>query len=167
MSSNPYSDETIRARAEIIPPMDELQPKVQAYPVQQSPEIIETVRVGELEEGQELEQRKAKTAKFAIAKLNDYLAWFIMVLEIMLALRFLLRLIGASPDNPFAGFLFALTYILLIPFNDIVGSPQLHGPNQVVEFSTLIGMLVYYLIYLALRRFFHLLISRPEDPAAE
>jgi uncharacterized protein YggT (Ycf19 family) len=166
MSSNPFSDETVKARAEIYPPMDELQPKVQPLQAQQPPEVIETPLVPELQEEQE-EQRKARTTKFAIGKLNDYLTWFIMVLQTMLALRFLLKLVGASPDNAFAGFLYAVTSILLIPFSGIVGSPQIHGPDQVVEFSTLIGMLVYYLIYYALKRFFHLLISRPEDPAAE
>ena len=166
MSYNPYSDETIKARPEIYPPMDELQPKPQLFATQ-SPPITETPHAVEPGEVQVVSKRKAMTAKFAIGKLNDYLVWFLMVLETMMALRFLLKLIGADPSNPFAGFLYALTYILLIPFENIVSSPTIRPPNQSFEFPTLIGMLVYYLIFFALRRFFHLLISTPEDSAAE
>ncbi len=171
MSYNPYSDETVKARAETYPPMDELQLKqpVQPYAMQTSP-VTDTPRPAEQAAGQDMSQQKAKSTKFAIGKFNDYLSWFVMVLETMLALRFLFRLIGADLNNPFFGFLYALTTILLFPFQGIVGSPVISSAHQntaqVVEFSTLIGMLVYFLIYYAVRRFFHLLISRPEDDAA-
>lgn len=170
MSYNPYSDETVKARAETYPPMDELQLKqpMQVYAMPTSP-VTDTPRPPEQTEAQG-SQLKAKSTKFAIGKFNDYLSWFVMVLETMLALRFLFRLIGADLNNPFFGFLYALTSILLFPFENIVGSPVISSAHQnavqLVEFPTLIGMLVYFLFYYALRRFFHLLISRPEDEAA-
>lgn len=109
-------------------------------------------------------QKKAMTVRFAIGKFNDYLLWFLWVLETVLALRFLLKLIGADPNNPFAGFLYALTSIPLLPFQGIVSSPSIHPPNQSFEFSTLIAMIIYYLVFYALRRFIRLLVSSPEDP---
>ena len=105
----------------------------------------------------------ADTIKFAIGKLNDYLLWFLTVLEVTLLLRFILKLIGADPNNLFAGFLYALTDIILYPFLGIVKSPSIH-PNQAFEFSTLIAMAVYFLIFYALRRFLRILISGPEEP---
>lgn len=172
MAYNPYSDETIRTRAEInppLPPMDGLQPKQQpqVFPVQQTPvtEVPSGVPTEPVESPEIRQQRKAMTAKFVIGKFNDYLVWFLTVLETMLALRFLLKLIGADPGNLFAGFLYAVTGILLLPFLNIVPSPTIHQ-NASFEFSTLIGMLVYFLIFYALRRFVHLLISTPEDDAA-
>ena len=104
------------------------------------------------------------TVKFAIGKFNDYLLWFLMVLETTLTIRFLLKLIGADPGNLFAGFLYALTDILLLPFFNIVKSPSIHPPYQSFEFSTLIAIIIYYLIFYALRRFFRLLVSNPEEP---
>lgn len=165
MSYNPYSEDTVKSQAEIYPPMGDLQPRQQQQPApMQTPPATELpARPADLLEGQEDRQRKARTAKFAIGKFNDYLVWFLTVLETMLALRFLLKLIGADPGNLFAGFLYALTNILLLPFLNLVPSPTIHPPNQSFEFSTLIGMLVYFLIFYALRRFTRLLISTPED----
>ena len=169
MYNNPYSDETIGAQPIQYPPIiEELQPRpapqpVQAYPTH-TPPLIDPALETEPVESAEIRQKKAMTVKFAIGKFNDYLLWFLMVLETALAVRFLLKLIGADPNNPFAGFLYALTDILLLPFLNIVKSPSIHPPNQAFEFSTLIGIIIYYLIFYALRRFFRMLVSNPEEP---
>ncbi len=110
------------------------------------------------EEGEVVE---ARTVKFAIGKLNDFLQWFIVVLEITLLIRFLFKLIGANPDNIFAAFLYALTDIVLYPFSNLLGAPSLHQ-NQAFEWSTLIAMLIYWLVFYAIRRFLSILISEPE-----
>lgn len=114
------------------------------------------------EDGEVVEAREeARTVKFAIGKLNDFLHWFIVVLEITLLVRFLFKLIGANPDNIFAAFLYALTDIVLYPFNNLVGAPSLHQ-NQAFEWSTLIAMLIYWLVFFAIRKFLSILISEPE-----
>ena len=173
--NNPFPDESVGAQpTEAYPPMEELQPRPQqqypqpAYaiptmpqPVTDAPQMLEPA---ETISGQGERQKQAMTVRFAIGKFNDYLLWFLTVLETMLAIRFLLKLIGADPNNPFAGFMYALTAIPLLPFQDIVKSPSIHLPNQAFEFSTLIAMVIYYLIFYALRRFIRLLVSSPEDP---
>ena len=103
------------------------------------------------------------TARFALGKIFLYLLWYLVVLETTLALRFLLKLSGADPGNLFAGFLYALTDILLFPFLGIVKSPSIHPPNQLFEFSTLIAMAVYFLVFYGLRLFLRILLSRPEE----
>ncbi|HVU66539.1 MAG TPA: YggT family protein [Ktedonobacteraceae bacterium] len=104
----------------------------------------------------------AFTVKFAIGKLNEYLQWFLMVLEALLVIRFLLKMFGANPNNLFAGFVFTLTDILLTPFNGIVPPISLHT-NQAFEIATLIAMAVYFLLFYALKRFLRILISSPEE----
>ena len=104
----------------------------------------------------------AFTVKFAIGKLNDYLQWFLMVMETILALRFVLKMFGANPENLFASFVFALTDILLAPFTGIVPPISIH-PNQAFEIATLIAMAVYFLLFYALKRFLRILISSPEE----
>lgn len=98
--------------------------------------------------------------KFAIAKLYDYIQWFFLVIEAILLTRFLLKLIGADPTGIFSNFIFSMTDILLLPFIGIVPSVSLHA-NQAFEFSTLLAMIIYFLIFYALKRFLRLLISRP------
>ncbi len=152
MPNDHYPDEPINAQTtEAIPPMEELQPK----PVPHMPPANEPVASAAELESIEIRQGEARTAIFAIAKLNDFLLWLVVVLEITLLLRFFLKLIGANQSNVFAGFLYAFTDIILHPFSGIVGS------LFTFEWSTLIGMLVYGLIFYAVRRFLRILISNP------
>ncbi len=164
MRTNPYPDEPTRAQpTEVLPQrerMEDLPPRpVQAQlqtPVESAPEV----------ENAETRQEEARTVRYAIGKLNDFLQWFIAVMETTLAIRFLLKLIGADPANLFAGFLYALTDIILFPFNGIVHSPSIHPPYQAFEWPTVIAMAIYWLIFWAIRRFLRILISGPEEPAS-
>lgn len=155
---NPYSDDPASVRPTDIMPqsgMEDLQPK----PVPpQTPPVVESVP----EDSAEIRQEEARTFRYAIGKLNDFLQWFITVLEIILVIRFVLKLIGADPLNLFAGFLYALTDIILFPFNSIVHTPSIH-PNQAFEWSTLIAMIIYWLVFWAIRRFLRILVTGPED----
>ena len=165
--NNPHSDETLGAQpTEAYPVIEELQPRPSQQPPAHTPSPDEStahpIPSGEVEEV-EARQEEALTIKYAIGKLNDYLGWFLIVLETTLVIRFILKLIGADPKNLFAGFLYALTDILLFPFMGIVGSPSFHT-NQFFEFPTLIAIGIYYLIFWALRRFLRILISSPEEP---
>ncbi len=165
--NNLFPEDTIGSQpTETYPPMEELplKPPPPQEPVN-TPQPAGESPVQALEgvESPVTRQEEALTIKFAIGKLNDYLLWFLTVLEVTLLLRFILKLIGADPNNLFAGFLYALTDIILYPFLGIVKSPSIHS-NQAFEFSTLIAMAVYFLIFYALRRFLRILISGPEEP---
>jgi hypothetical protein len=106
----------------------------------------------------EARQEEARTIRYAIGKLNDFLQWFVVVLEITLVIRFFLRLIAADPGNLFAGITYGLTDILLFPFYNIVKT------TSVFEWSTLIAIIIYWVIFWAIRRFLLILISSPEEP---
>jgi hypothetical protein len=157
---NHYSEDPNDSQAiEAVPPMEELQPRPVAHaePAHEAsapPEKAESVEIGPVEE---------PTAVFAIRKLNEFLQWLAVVLEIGLGLRFILRLIGANSANPFAGFLYALTNIVLYPFADIVGQSSIKPPDQAFEWSTLIAMLVYWLMFSAIRWFLRILSPEPAE----
>lgn len=168
MSSNPFREETTEVIEGLQPrpvpqtpaPQPQPQPQAQAsYPVQ----AVSAPPQATDGEGETRDREDALTIKFAIGKLNDYLQWFLMVLESILAIRFLLRMFGADPNNLFARFIFALTDILLVPFNNILPNVSLHT-NQAFEFSTIFAAAIYFLIFFALKRFLHILISNPEEP---
>jgi len=167
---NPFPEEMIRTQpSEAYPPMEELprkpppqSPTVQPPPPPATqPQQAEPLEVGE---SPVTGREEALTIKFAIGKLNDYLLWFLMVLEVTLLIEFFLMLIGAQPNNLFAGFMYALTVIPLYPFNGIVPSTMLGNSGAEIEWSTLIAMAVYFLVFYALRRFLSILISGPEEP---
>ena len=173
--SNSFPEESIGAQpTEAYPSMEELRPRQQPQyqqqpyasqtvpqPVTDAPPMLESA--DSFRNQGERQKKKALTVRFAIDKFNEYLLWFLMVLETVLALRFLLKLIGADPNNLFAGFLYALTSIPLLPFQGIVNSPSIHPPNQSFEFSTLIAIAIYWMVFYALRRFIRLLVTNPEE----
>jgi uncharacterized protein YggT (Ycf19 family) len=168
MYNNPFPEEKTEPMEElqprpVVPSTPPSQPPV-AYPAHMPPGGVVQPVVVDIESTETHTREDALTIKFAIGKLNDYLQWFLMVLEVILLLRFLLKMFGADPTNLFASFIFSLTEILLVPFTGIVPSPSLHPPNQAFEISTLIAMGVYFLIFYALKRFLRILISSPEEP---
>lgn len=70
------------------------------------------------------------------------------VVEILLALRFFLRLSGANPDSGFVTGIYALTSVFVAPFKLIFSRATGEGveTTAVFEPETLIAMLVYALI---------------------
>jgi uncharacterized protein YggT (Ycf19 family) len=106
---------------------------------------------------------EADTYIFAIKKLNDFLFWFMTVLEVTLIIEFFLMLIGAAQNNLFAGFMYALTVIPLLPFNEIVPNTKLGTGTAVIDWSILIAMAVYFLAIYALRSFLRILVTNPGD----
>ena len=171
MHPNPYPDDQIDMDPTSVNPavdMEPLQPLAEypQYPPTAPPLQDNVVRSPDDVESAETAHEEAHAFAYLIAKANDYLGWILLVLEVTLGLRFLLRLIGADPHNPFAIFLYGLTDALLFIFHGIVPDPTFGATqNHAFEWSTLIGMLVYGLIFTATRRFLHIVISRPEDPA--
>ena len=161
MRNNPYPDEPLPMNIQTtdrIPPLPDLPRK----PVPQTPPIMDvSTQVEEGEDEEELQQEPGQILKFAIGKINDFLQWFLITLEITLAVRFLLMLIGADPTNIFATFIYALTSVILFPFSNIV-RPLMFHPNQGFEMSTLIGMGIYFLIFWLLRWLVRITISDPK-----
>jgi len=88
------------------------------------------------------------------------LIWlFLGVLEALLALRILLKLMGANAANPFAAFLYGLTYLFVYPFQGLIQTPQAEG--MVLELSTIIAMMVYALVLWGFERLVWVIFYRP------
>jgi uncharacterized protein YggT (Ycf19 family) len=164
MRSNPYPDEPTSVPPDALSRADRMEdlPLRPVAPQQQQQPVSTDSSAPEVD-SEETSHEEALTVRYAIGKLNDFIRWFIGVLEVTLAIRFVLKLIGADPNNLFAGFLYALTDIILFPFRTIVPSPSLH-PYQAFEWSTLIAMAIYALLFWAIGRFLRILISSPEEP---
>lgn len=72
------------------------------------------------------------------------IVWILVVLvEIFIGIRIVLRLIAANPGNAFASFIYNVTDVLLLPFLTIAGSPGAEG--FVLDIPAIIGALVYLL----------------------
>ena len=74
------------------------------------------------------------------------IVWTILgILEILLGLRFMLKLIAANPDSGFAAFMYGITGPFVAPFTGLVGTPS--SGEMTLEVTTLIAMAVYALFF--------------------
>jgi len=78
--------------------------------------------------------------------------WFVGgVVITLLALRFLLRLLGANPSNGFADFVYTLSHPFAAPFFGLFNYSENLASGR-FEFETLIAILVYALVAWGLAR---------------
>jgi hypothetical protein len=91
------------------------------------------------------------------------LIWLMFgILEALIALRLVLKLIGANPESPIVVLIYGFTYLFLFPFAGLIGSPQAGG--MVLELSSLFAMLIYALMAWAVERVVWLVFYRPSGP---
>ncbi len=67
------------------------------------------------------------------------------VVEFFIALRVLLKLLGASPQAPFVAWVYDTSQPLLAPFSGMFPAAPLQG-RFVLEFSALFGLVVYAIV---------------------
>lgn len=84
--------------------------------------------------------------------------WYILsVLEVILAFRFVLRLLGANAGAGFTNFIYSLSYPFVAPFMSVFGTTRVAG--SAFEWTTLLAMVVYWLVAVGIVRL--LTMSRP------
>jgi hypothetical protein len=88
--------------------------------------------------------------------------WFLVgLLEGLFALRFLLALMAANPNNAFASLIYGLTGPFVAPFRTLFATPTAGG--SVVELYTLTAMVVYFLAWWAFVKLIGVVTNRPVD----
>jgi YggT family protein len=101
----------------------------------------------------------AAERRMGLFQINRILWSLLAFLEILLALRFLLRLINANPDSGFAMFMYGITGLFVGPFNGLVATPMSDGAP--IEVTTFIAMAVYALLFLGIAYAIHLIADHP------
>ncbi|MEX2010195.1 MAG: YggT family protein, partial [Parcubacteria group bacterium] len=89
--------------------------------------------------------------------------WFILgLIEILLAARFALKLLGANASAGFTSFIYAVTYPFAAPFLGVFKITRIEG--SVFEWTTLLAMLVYWFVAIGIIRLFLMgkSVSTPE-----
>ena len=89
-----------------------------------------------------------------------WIAWAILgLIEILLGLRFLLKLIAANPDSGFASVIYGISGVIAAPFAGVVTTSVTGG--AALEVTTLIAMVVYALFFLVAVTAFEVVAERP------
>ncbi len=92
--------------------------------------------------------------------------WYITgLLEALLAFRFILKFLGANPGAGFSSFIYGITQPLAAPFLSVFKITKVEG--SIFEWTTLLAMIVYWLIAMAIAKLFVMgkTVSTPEAAA--
>lgn len=84
--------------------------------------------------------------------------WYILlVIESLLAMRFVLKLLQANPEATFTSVVYTLSSIFTLPFVAVFNNMSVS--TSVFEWTTLLAMFVYWLIAVAIIKLF--IMSKP------
>lgn len=81
------------------------------------------------------------------------------LLEILLGLRFMLKLIAANSASGFAAFIYGITKLFIAPFALLVETPT-YG-EIMLEVTTLVAMGIYALIFWGIVHILQIVLDRP------
>ena len=94
------------------------------------------------------------------------IVWYLLgLLEILLAFRFVFKLLGANPSAGFSSFIYGITYIFTAPFLSVFRVSQVS--DNIFEWTTLLAMFVYWMIAIGIIKLFLMgkTVSTPEAAA--
>ncbi len=77
------------------------------------------------------------------------IVWYILgIMEVLLLFRFILKLLGANGGAGFTSFIYGITYIFVAPFLSVFQISYVQA--SVFEWTTLLAMLVYWMVALGI-----------------
>ena len=116
-------------------------------------------RVSEVRTSNSEPEREQRIFTFKASQL----IWLLFgVLEVLIALRIGLKLVGANPDNTMVALIYGITAVFLLPFEGLIGSPAVGG--VVLEISSMFAMLIYAMFAWVVERTVWLIFYRPRGP---
>jgi hypothetical protein len=81
--------------------------------------------------------------RMAAYRVTQLIWWVFGLVEGLIAIRFILKALGANPAAGFAEFIYGITYPLVVPFVGLFGNPQAQG--SVLEIHSIVALIVYAL----------------------
>jgi len=124
--------------------------------------------------GRQVHEKKTVGASAAYAKeygqkktiFHAYqILWYILgLLEIILVIRFLLKVFGANPQSGFADFVYTISGLFVSPFTGLFSPATTEGAETtaILEWSTIIAAIIYALIVWGIMKLIRLMT--PTDP---
>jgi uncharacterized membrane protein len=91
-------------------------------------------------------------------KYNRIVLTILGILEILLGLRFILKLIAVNPEAGFSKFIYGFSGLFIAPFDALLGTPT--WGDSSLEVTTLIAMAVYALLFWILARVVQIVSDR-------
>jgi YggT family protein len=107
-------------------------------------ELIQNQEVYRLR--QEQDRLRAAQRRSRLAWVRNTITLLVGALQVLLGLRFFLRLSVANPDNPFAQTIYRLSAPFMQPFSTLFISPTSADATRIFDLNNLIAMVIYALL---------------------
>jgi hypothetical protein len=129
--------------------------------------MVETEQTTEVQEnttrtdGAQVQRNSvSRTTQTSGAVVAQRIVWFIVgIINVIIAIRFVLLLLGANQSAGFVDFIYALSSIFVAPFVGIFGAPT-YG-QFMFEWSSLLAIAVYSLVAWGIAKL--ITLSRPSE----
>lgn len=131
--------------------------------------VTKTHNTGVTDAGTTVDRSTKQVSRSASADdvtVTSNIIWYLLgFVEILLALRFFLKLFGANPASGFVDLVYAVSGVLSAPFDNIFGvtAARTGAIRSVFEPSILVAALVYALIAWGIVKLMHLNRDQPAD----
>jgi YggT family protein len=137
-----------------IPPTPGPPPEIRQQQAREAQRLHEERRLREEEHRLEIARRQ-----MILDKAIKFIYYLVGALEILLLMRFVLRLSGANVENDFARTIYAISQPFYAPFSTLFISPAWGGGNSVFDVNVLVAMAVYALLAWLVVRLIQILFS--------
>jgi hypothetical protein len=91
------------------------------------------------------------------------IVWYLLgIVEVLLAFRFVLKLLGANPAAGFTNFIYGVTYVFAAPFLSVFRITKVSG--SIFEWTTILAGFVYWVLAIGIIKLFLMgkTVSTPE-----
>lgn len=95
--------------------------------------------------------------RLAAYRVTQLVYWVFGLVEGLIAIRLILRALGANPAAGFSQFIYGITAPLVAPFTNLFGNPTYQ--NSVLELSSIVALIVYALLAWLLARLVWILVG--------
>lgn len=123
-------------------------------------------RKQELQQEKEAFRLRQEEKRLEVARRSNTYRWIVNsvfwltgLLEILLAIRFSLRLFGANPDNDFAQIINNLSAPFVAPFSTLFISPTANEGTNIFDVNVIVAIVAYailsYLVFSLVRFLFY------------
>jgi len=129
-------------RTEIIettPPRREV-----VEPTVQRTEVVTPRPVSSVDQTESVAYDPYENRRHLAIRLTQIVYWVFGLIIGLIAIRFVLKALGANPSAGFAEFIYGITAVLVAPFVGLFGNPQAQG--AVLETTSLVAIVVYALL---------------------
>ena len=107
------------------------------------------------------EDRIARSRRQVLVhRLVQAVTYLATALEVLLGLRFFLRLLAANSTNTFASVIYGLSEPFVAPFSTLFISPTFNGSTNIFDVNLLVAMFTYLLLTLLVVWLIRLLLRR-------